>query len=95
MLTGKIHVSKTEAVYTDDQLSYTVDGSCCTIRRPDGKIDFLTTDLGSLPYYHHFRGPDDDPFAEELEPFEWDYNHFKAVYDQSENRQLHLYYNRF
>lgn len=77
MLKDKIHVSETELVYTDDQLSYTVDGSCCTLRRPDGKIDFLTTDLGGLPYYHHFRGPADDPFAEELEPFEWDYNHFK------------------
>ena len=72
MLKDKIHVSETEIVYTDDQLTYTVDGSCCTLRRPDGKFDFLTTDLGGQPYYRHFRGPADDPFAEELEPFEWD-----------------------
>lgn len=80
MLKDRIHVSERELVYTDDQLSFTVDGSCCTLRRPDGQIDFWTTDLGNLPYYRHFVGTADDPFAKELEPFEWDYNNFKQVW---------------
>lgn len=80
MIKERIHVSAPELVYKDEELSYTVDGSCCTLRRPDGKIDFFTTDLGELPYYRHFRGTAEDPFAEELPPFTWDYNNFKSTW---------------
>ncbi len=80
MLNKKITVSAPELVYKDSELSYTVDGSCCTLRRDDGKIDFWTTDLGEMPYYRRFRGTAEDPFAEEIRPFEWDYNNYKSVW---------------
>ncbi len=72
--TDRIEVGPLEVVYTDDQLSFTVDASCCKLRNEDGSVDFWTTDLGELPYHRHFRGTEEDPFATELEPFEWDYN---------------------
>ena len=80
MLNKKITISPTELIYNDDRLTYTVDGSCCTLRRPDGKIDFWTTDLGGKPYYRRFRGTAEDPFEQELTPFEWDYNNYKEVW---------------
>jgi hypothetical protein len=80
MLNERIHISEPELIYTDEQMRYTSDGSCGTVRQPDGKIDFWTTDLGALPYYRHFRGTTEDPFAEELPPFEWDYNGYKDTW---------------
>lgn len=80
MFKDRIHISAPELVYKDEELNYTVDGSCGTLRGADGKIDFWTTDLGRLPYYRHFRGTAEDPFAEELQPFEWDYNNYKQTW---------------
>lgn len=76
----RIHISPAELIFTDEQQTFTQDGSCCTLRRPDGKIEFWTTDLGALPYYHHFLGTTENPFAEELEPFTWDYNGYKDTW---------------
>ena len=69
MLNKKIKISETELVYKDNELSYTVDGSCGTLRRPDGKIDFWTTDLGGKPYYRRFVGTAENPFEKELVRF--------------------------
>lgn len=79
MIKDRIHISGPELVYKDEELGYTVDGSCCTLRGADGTIDFWTTDLGKKPPYFHFRGTAENPFAEKLEPFEWDYNNYKEV----------------
>lgn len=75
-----IKISAPELIYTDSELSYTVDGSCCTLRRSDGKVDSWTTDLGEKPYYRHFRGTVDNPFEEELAPFTWDYNGYRETW---------------
>lgn len=80
MLKHKIHIGKPELIYDDEQLNFTVDGSSCTLRHTDGKIEFWTTDLGKLPYYRHFLGTAENPFETELAPFEWDYNNYRETW---------------
>ncbi len=78
MINNKIHVSAPELIYSDDELNFTFHGSCCTLRRPDGKIDFWTTTGTSRLVYKHFRGTLDEPFREELPEFEWDHNNYRC-----------------
>ena len=73
----RIHIEEPKLLYRDAEMKLSMDGSCCTLRHPDGKIEFWSTDLCSPPYYRHFLGTADDPFAEVLPDFEWDYNGHK------------------
>ena len=73
----RIHFSAPEVVYPDEKMPFTMDGSCCKLRQADGSYHFWTTDLGVKPYYHRFHGTAEDPFAQEIEGFEWDYNGYK------------------
>ena len=81
MLKSKITVSEPELVYDSDQMKFAVDGSCCTLRRADGRIDFLTTACGDgKANCLHFVGTAENPFDEELEDFEWDYNNYRTAF---------------
>jgi len=79
MSENKINVSAPELLYDVGELPFVyVDGSCCTQRRPDGKIDFLTTYIINGEYqFLHFAGTPEKPFETELEPFKMDFNNYK------------------
>lgn len=77
---NRIHVSKPELVCPDEKMPFTMDGSFCKLRQMDGSIHYWTTDLGEKPYYHRFRGTTDDPFLQEIETFDWDFNGYKDTW---------------
>lgn len=81
MLKNKIIVSKPELLYDVGELPFVyVDGSCCTKRREDGKIEFFTTyHLNHKHQQLHFVGTPEKPFETELEQFKIDFNGYRQV----------------
>ena len=77
---NRIHFSRPELVYPDEKVPFNMDGSLCKLRQADGSYLFWTTDLGDTPYYHRFHGTAEDPFQEEVENFDWDYNGYKDTW---------------
>ena len=65
-----------QIVATDDQLSFTMDGSWAPLRRVDGRMFFFNTALAKKPYYFRYSGTIMNPLEKEEEPFTWDFNGF-------------------
>ena len=79
MIKNRVHISKPELVYNDEELGFTLDGSCCTMRRDDGTIDFWTGgDVKNNITCMRFHGTAEDPFAEKLPPAKFDYNNYRS-----------------
>lgn len=79
MLKDRIHISVPETVYRDEELKFTIDGSCCTLRRSDGTVDYQTGgSKGDYIVCRRYRGTAEDPFAEELPNAQLDFGNYRS-----------------
>ena len=66
MIKNRVHISKPALVYNDEELGFTLDGSCCTMRRDDGAnwdehiVAATAEPYTGLFYYSTIVGLDDE-----------------------------------